>query len=401
MLDRFPPEIQTDILSRLSVDDLLRFRCISKSWCAQIDDAGFIKTHLKKFFNTYSSLYLLFADSHPNSLYFASFASLGNAVELDNPLKGPSDAHHNIKMVGSCNGLICYGNAAGTIALLNPLTTKHHILPFLPLDFHLEGKSTWGAWAFGFGYDPISDDYKVVRLGQYLCLFDQFFDTETMVCSLKANTWRRIPGMSYVLGFDQKMGVLVGDSLHWLVGRHRIVLNPNLIVGFNLEVEEFREVRAPELIGENLSINLGVVGDWLSLTANYERMRLDVWVMKEYGEEESWSRLIVIKPNELAPLKCMRTLAFSKKGDELLLRLVDGSLIWYNLKEKSVKRVEIPIAVTPFVVEAFRGSLVSPCLNKEETDAKKVRPQKGKKNRKRYLLCKFSKFTQFGMICLY
>ncbi|KAJ9173202.1 hypothetical protein P3X46_016365 [Hevea brasiliensis] len=379
MLDRFPPEIKSDILSRLPVDDLLRFRCISKSWCAQIDDGAFIKTHLKKFFNVYSSLNLIFS----GCFYLASFESLGTAVELDNPLKGPSDAHHDIKLVDSCNGLVCFGDAVGTIALLNPLTRKHHILPFLPLDFQLEGKSTWAAWAFGFGYDPISDDYKVVRLGQYLSLSDQFFDTETNVYNLKANTWRKIQGMSYVLGFDQKMGVLAGNALHWLVGRNRIMRNPNLIVAFNLEVEDFREVPAPESIGENLSIDLGVVGKWLSLTANYECMRLDVWVMKEYGVEESWTRLFVITPNEVAPLKCLRTLAFSKNGDELLLGVQAGNLVWYNLKEKSVKRVEKPISVTPFAVKAFRGSLVSPCVSKEKTDAKKARPRKGRKNRKR------------------
>ncbi|KAF2299327.1 hypothetical protein GH714_031567 [Hevea brasiliensis] len=137
---------------------------------------------------------------------------------------------------------------------------------------------------------------------KYLSLSDQFFDTETNVYNLKANTWRKIQGMSYVLGFDQKMGVL--------------------------QVEDFREVPAPESIGENLSIDLGVVGKWLSLTANYECMRLDVWVMKEYGVEESWTRLFVITPNEVAPLKCLRTLAFSKNGDELLLGVQAGNLVW-------------------------------------------------------------------------
>ncbi|GMN36496.1 hypothetical protein TIFTF001_006070 [Ficus carica] len=44
----FPPEIITDIICRLPVKDLLRYRCVSKSWRSMIDGPDFIKLHSKQ-----------------------------------------------------------------------------------------------------------------------------------------------------------------------------------------------------------------------------------------------------------------------------------------------------------------------------------------------------------------
>ncbi|KAK3019943.1 hypothetical protein RJ639_004926 [Escallonia herrerae] len=45
---RLLTELITDILSRLPVKSLLRFRSVSKPWCALIDGPDFIKMHLKQ-----------------------------------------------------------------------------------------------------------------------------------------------------------------------------------------------------------------------------------------------------------------------------------------------------------------------------------------------------------------
>ncbi|XP_050230636.1 F-box protein CPR1-like [Mercurialis annua] len=399
MEETFPQHILTEILVRLPVECLFRFRSVSKSWCALIDGPIFIKTHLKNSLQTKSTLSLILTDPNPDFLYWASFDSLSNALqgnaltfhELDYPFKGTFNANSpNIRIVGSCNGLLCFGNATGGTLLMNPFTRKHYVLPYLIMDANVKvkGKSIWGAWAFGFGYDSVNDDYKVVRLGQYAGLVEPYFDTETMVYSHKLNSWKNIPGMSYVLGSDQKMGLLVGDSLHWLVARNKILQNPDLIVAFDLGVEKFREVPGPELAvgGQNPLLSLGAVEKWLSVYAIYKVGRLDIWAMKEYGVKGSWTRMFSFTPNVVPSLKCTRTLVFSKSGDEILLGLLDKNLLWYSVKEKSVKKVEIHTVVDPFTVEVFSGSLVPLNVNvKKETTAKKARPRKGRKNRDEFL----------------
>ncbi|WCJ25594.1 F-box family protein [Euphorbia peplus] len=72
-----------------------------------------------------------------------------------------------------------------------------------------------------------------------------------MIYSLKSNSWRKIPGMSFIFGADHQTGMLLGDDLHWVVGRHRVLPTPtaSVIVAFNLGTEGFREVPRPDLSG--------------------------------------------------------------------------------------------------------------------------------------------------------
>lgn len=41
----FPDDLFEGILLRMPVRDLLRLRCVSKSWCSLIDDSSFIRKH--------------------------------------------------------------------------------------------------------------------------------------------------------------------------------------------------------------------------------------------------------------------------------------------------------------------------------------------------------------------
>jgi hypothetical protein len=43
----FPIELIAEILSLLSVKDIVRFKCVSKSWNNLTSDSNFVDTHLK------------------------------------------------------------------------------------------------------------------------------------------------------------------------------------------------------------------------------------------------------------------------------------------------------------------------------------------------------------------
>ncbi|XP_042515312.1 F-box protein CPR1-like [Macadamia integrifolia] len=76
-----PEDLIIDILSRLPVKSLLRFRCVSKPWCTLITDPSFIKMHLNRSLAINTNLTLIYK----NSIDFYSVDL--DAWELNHPLK--------------------------------------------------------------------------------------------------------------------------------------------------------------------------------------------------------------------------------------------------------------------------------------------------------------------------
>ena len=139
-----------------------------------------------------------------------------------------------------------------------------------------------------------------------------------------------------------------------------------MILAFDLAVEEYRLVPQPDFYDKNSSTDVGVLGGCLTILCNHNRHRLDVWVMKEYGVQESWTKLYSVQPFEY-----MFPVAYLKCGEEVLLEKNSKRLVWYDLKNnKRVKNVKIrgvPDWFEPFICW---GSLV-PLGGNREGNAKK------------------------------
>ncbi|KAK8977691.1 hypothetical protein V6N11_013473 [Hibiscus sabdariffa] len=219
-----PGDLIPEILSRLGVKGLLRFRCVSKPWCSLIDDPDFIKLHLSRSRKTNTHFSLVFQVCHLIPVDFNSFFI---PPTLNHPF---SDEAFCSEVLGSCNGLLALHNGEQDIALCNPLKRKSHMLPFNEIKF-----PPYFCFlqfiVYGFGHDPISDDYKLVRMVQYDGKDDDSFGSEVKVYSLRTNSWRRIKDFPFYLykragGYLQgEYGVLANNALHWVVSK-----KPNLIL---------------------------------------------------------------------------------------------------------------------------------------------------------------------------
>ncbi|MBA0679156.1 hypothetical protein Goari_010945, partial [Gossypium aridum] len=212
---------------------------------------------------------------------------------------------------------------------------------------------------YGFGYDSVSDDYKLVRIVQLLGAKDEYFHSEAKVYSLRSNSWRRIKDFCFYLISYGQLGFLANNVLHLLAFKTPESRKRDL-VGFDLRSEEFSLVELPDSMG----------GD-ICLTSTYRETNnfvVDVWIMKEYGVKQSWFKLISWKEPYFMPCSIVALLvAFSKDGDDVLFfigykwfnwgRRID-SFVWYDLGSQVVEDVVIRGIPTSFDVNLYVDSLV-------------------------------------------
>ena len=83
------------------------------------------------------------------------------------------------KTVGSCNGIFCV-ITKNCLSLWNPSIRRKVSVPKYPQRSELVSKNI----EFGFGFDPISDDYKIVGVS--------YPDDRSFVFALKMGTWCEI-----------------------------------------------------------------------------------------------------------------------------------------------------------------------------------------------------------------
>ncbi|KAI8556187.1 hypothetical protein RHMOL_Rhmol05G0232600 [Rhododendron molle] len=287
-LPNLPPEIIVEILLRLPVKPLLRLRCVSKSWRSLISNPKFAKTHLcLASVNTdYTNRRLILSSSYPRaavkscSLYSILNEKSDSAVELDCPLKVPN---LRVTIWGCCDGLVCIGTNT-EVFIWNPSTRKYKGLPNVEMSCDCFAR-------FGFGYDDCIDDYKVV--GFFFDKHTSGFVPKVKVDTLRSDLWRRIGDCPHRVPPDV-VGTFVNKALHWIHLSESRDSN-DIIVSLDLVKETYGEVSEPNYRDCYFyEITLGVVDGCLCILRNCSGACSDVWVMKEYGIRDSWTKLVVI-----------------------------------------------------------------------------------------------------------
>ncbi|XP_021740370.1 F-box protein CPR30-like [Chenopodium quinoa] len=221
-----PTPLITIILSKLPVESLLRFRCVAKSWRSLIDEQYFINLHLKNSLqnSTHQTLIIndifLYGGSHNSTnkdpyLYSVDYPTLNRATVINCPFDCDS---FETEIVGSCNGLLCLADGIAAF-IYNPSTRKYRVLPVSPVE--IPGFKELNRVVYGFGYDHVNDDYKLVRVIQMFSDNSDDHVSEVKLYSLKANTWKRVREYSnkYYIGNSISGGVYLNGSLHWLYVR--------------------------------------------------------------------------------------------------------------------------------------------------------------------------------------
>uniref|UniRef100_A0A803LRF5 F-box domain-containing protein n=2 Tax=Chenopodium quinoa TaxID=63459 RepID=A0A803LRF5_CHEQI len=355
-----PTEMITEILLRLPVKSLLRFKCVCKFWNSIIKTPNFIKLHLNQTLISNSNLQLLFfykslysADLDHNHISFSG-------IQLPLSTQG-------IEVFGSCNGIVCIGNKT-EILLFNPLTKSQFKLPIIP-DLNRVVR------LFGFGYDSKNDDYRVLKLVQCFLINDMGKFVEAELYSCNDNSWKSVQGIYDFTPDYHRHGVLVSEALHFNARSNK---SDYIIVSFDLQTESFLFFDYSKLIDDTefyVTAQLTELGRCLCAFVNYhdelreyvDFWKCDIWVMKEYGNNESWVRLFSIGNKCILRCQLVLPIVYSKDGKKFLLGISDLIFGWYDLESKKFDAINFKLHGMPRdhlmmmgrFVGCYVGSLVS------------------------------------------
>ncbi|KAI4317714.1 hypothetical protein L6164_025563 [Bauhinia variegata] len=272
---QFPEEVIVEILLRLPVKSLLRFRSVSKQWLSLISDTQFGKSHFELAYARTDRL-IYIADSQVRSIDFeAPFHDDSAVARLNLPT---TVSFMWPKITGSCRGLLLLENYP-SLLVWNPSTGSHKLAPYSAI-----AASNVFTFLFGFGYDPSTDDFLIVAAS-----YDPQADLGSAhfeFFSLKTNSWKKLEGdFPYMNHMDNaRAGSLVNGAIHWLAFRHDV--SQTVIVAFDLTEKKLKEL--PWCDGLDVDdCELVLLGGFLCLCVDVNNM----WVMKEYGVQSSWTKL--------------------------------------------------------------------------------------------------------------
>lgn len=228
----------------------------------------------------------------------------------------------------------------------------------------------------GFGYDGVSDDYKVVRIGQFAG--ENQFYLVVVVYSMKTDSWKRIQDVPGNICITPERGRFASGVLYWLAMKYQVDFCGS-IVGFDLGLGRFTEVPCPAVRG--MVFYLVAVGESLCVLDNYNDSCMDVWLMNSLGVENCWYKAFSVeKCGALGTFKFVKPVAFSESSNYVLLEVDRAKLIWYDVKKKSAKNVRIRGFPNKFDSYAYTESLLQLTegkqLHKSSHDKKEKKQQK-------------------------
>ncbi|KAL6145886.1 hypothetical protein ACLB2K_056570 [Fragaria x ananassa] len=283
-----PEEIIEHILTFLPVKSLIRFTCVSKRFRSIIlSDPKFAQSQFQAARDRKTLDHrLLYSIDGPRfeslDLKTPSFGDPSSVRKLKLPFPSPSSA---VVLLGSCNGIVFLAFAEKIFYMWNPSTGFFKKIPhpgFSRIDNEL--------LFYDVGYLPAADDYRVLVVSMD-CID---IKNEGAIYSSKAHAWKTLE--ADVLSIISYQGTFLKEALHWLDAQDEIV-------AFDLTQQEehkFRKMLLPRAFEDRNFSSVGVfAGECLSL-AHCPMAAADcilVWVMREYGVRDSWTKLFNLNFN--------------------------------------------------------------------------------------------------------
>ncbi|XP_010458578.1 PREDICTED: F-box/LRR-repeat protein At2g43260-like [Camelina sativa] len=318
-----PIDVVEEILQKIALKSIIRFKCVSKQWKTSIESHSFIDRHRMDSSRRRKILLAFGCRDHGDyspPFLFPEEEDEDEVKEEEICYIGNCDAS---RISLTCDGLICIPGS-DSIEVCNPATRVSRRFPTgeslvsnpiflhkgtggIPAESlvhrqryleheHVPKFPTAAPSSFGFGKDEVTGAYKVVELRAHPR--SSLIVGECNVLDLQTGRWRHVNIVPYKV-FARERSVYVNGSLHWFTVD---LWEPNAsrIVAFDLHLEEIRVVSHPNPIyssddgGTPYFSELLLLRDRLSVsemrTTNVPHPRLDIWSMLD-AVKQGWVKM--------------------------------------------------------------------------------------------------------------
>ncbi|GFS45615.1 hypothetical protein Acr_00g0097050 [Actinidia rufa] len=362
-----PEDVLVNVLARLPIEIIVRCTLVCKLWFSLITGSNFISYHLNRTItNNKGHLLIRYCTDEPRkeycSLRFDSNNTCDEYKRFDFPF---TFLHPYIDVVGSCNGLICLSDYQFRynlgIYLWNPCIRKVVAIQSPNVTLRSHGSFMH---ALGFGFDSVSNDFKVVRI---VHLASVEVPPEVEVYTMKSGCWKNISdkALRYMVDVHSRQA-FVNGAAHWLASTLTGENNfRNLILLFDMSREVFQEMPVPESVyrvdgwmGETSLVAFRESISLIKLWAYGDDAHCTVWVMKDYGVAESWSKQFSFDLSG----GLQKPLGLRRNG-EVIMTNKEGYLVSFDLERRQIMDLEIHVTTNWyyghfFYVGTYMESLV-------------------------------------------
>ncbi|XVF83301.1 hypothetical protein PTKIN_Ptkin16aG0475800 [Pterospermum kingtungense] len=240
------------------------------------------------------------------------------------------------------NGLFCLLDSRNSVlALWNPATREFKILPECTQN-DIPPKVKTKGYAFGFGFDPLSNDYKVIYM--WVCFLGEYEKEQSQLAVYTMNTdsWRVFKEddveflQDYAVG-DNFNNACVNGVYYWLTFKFGTV--GFKVLAFNLGTEVFHLIDSPlsQSCGQLLPLHDRIAIWDIHLYPN-GKINYEVWVLND--DQGHWTKVLKIEP----VIEVDKMFGFWNNR-KVLVESISGQLLLYDLENEETKKLGIQTRV--------------------------------------------------------
>ncbi|XP_074293777.1 F-box protein CPR1-like [Silene latifolia] len=367
---------------------MARSKSVCKTWNSIISSPKFMDYYHKNLRQIEGNLLILFKHKYSdykseNKFNFYTLSpSNGTVVDTD-PLEyylrqqyymrkqpKPYEIESAI-LLGSCNGLVAilYNK---TLILWNPLTKDQSFIRVKKNAVYDFESNFAHRFLFGLCYDSSKDEYVAVIGFEYQSppVSPSNFDADIWYGGMQVYFYN-FKYRSERLDFNQTefrlldrklyvgdIGKVIRGLPHWVIQYYDFIhpIVQKDIFYFDLNQEKFKKVARPDASGDKTMLGLATLDGENQLGCVLHDMafeNLEVWVMKEYGNSESWSNMFTFPymnmVHDCRSINYMNVLGFMPSG-ELIVYLDDKDLWVYDIHKGNPMEMKSEYISFDFVI---------------------------------------------------